>query len=314
MAQTYAEVWRSVKLHASAAPTFLVREWVNDAWKELTRFRPTANYLRVSSALTISASRSVAVVVTLGSATVTSVGLFVVGDVGRQFRVATFPSYTIIARPDANTITLDRVYGETGASATGEIYDGLALMPADFGEFELIADPYNQRRLAFWITVDQLNILDPTRQAGDTGPRLLATAAPSPVAATLGRVQYEYWPRPTAARSYPYTYFKKGTNLAENFAFTGAMSDAGDVLKKGALAQAARWPGTNDKANPYFNLSLGDRLQKEFQDGCQRLSLRDDDQGGTDLMRVHWERWPLADLAYNDQALRSTDATVADTY
>lgn len=312
--QTYADVWRSVKLHASAAPTFLVRDWVNDAWKSLTRFRPTANYLRVSAALTIAAARSLSVTATQGSATLTSLGLFVAGDVGRQFRLQTFPFYTIIAFVDVNTVTLDRVFGEDTTTAAGSIYDGLTLLPADFGQFDLIADPYNQRRLAFWITQDQLNILDPTRQAGDTGPRLLATAAPSPVPATLGRTRYEYWPRPSSARSYPYTYFKQGADLADSFAFTGAMADAGDVLKKGALAQCARWPGTADKANPYFNLSLGDRLEREFNDGCQRLSLRDDDQGGSDLQRVHWERWPLADLAYNDQSLRATDASIADIY
>ena len=314
MAQTYADVWRSVKLHASAAPTFLVREWVNDAWKELTRFRPTANYLRVQSQLLIRAERTVDVTVTYGSATVTSAGLFVAADVGRQFRMQTFPWYTIIAAMLPNSITLDRVYGEDDASATASIYDGVAVVPDDFAEFDIIADPYNQRRLAFWITEEQLNLLDPTRQSGDSGPRLLATAHPSPVPATAGRMTFEYWPRPTAQRTYPYYYFKKGQNLAETFAFTGALSDAGEVLRKGALAQCARWPGTTDKPNPYFNAALGDRLAKEFLDGCQKVSLRDDDLQGSDLLRMRWDRWPLADLAYNDQALRSTDATIADLY
>ncbi len=314
MAQSYAEVWRSVKLHASAAPTFLVREWVNDAWKTLTRVRPTANYLRVSSALTINAARSIVVTATRGSATLTSVGLFVAGDEGRTFRLQTFPNYTIIAVVDVNTVTLDRGFGEEDTSATGEIYDGYATMPVDFGQFDLIADPYNQRRLAFWITEEQLNMLDPTRQSSDTGPRLLATASPSPVPATLGQTRYEYWPRPTANRSYPALYFKQGANLAESFVFIGAMAEAGDVLKKGALAQCARWPGTSDKPNPYFNAGLGDRLEKEFLDGCQKISLRDDDQAGTDYLRIDWDRWPLADLAYNDESLRSTDATVADFY
>jgi len=314
MAQTYADVWRSVKLHASAAPTFLVRDWVNDAWKTLTRKRSTANYLRVNYALTINAARAVAVTVTRGSATVTSVGLFVAADVGRTFRVQNFPNYTIIAQPDINTITLDRAYGEDNASSTGQIYDGYAVLPADFGQFDLIADPYNQRRLAFWITEEQLNMLDPTRQSSDTGPRLLATASPSPVPATLGQTRYEYWPKPTANKSYPCYYYKQGTSLADSFAFVGALSEAGDVLKKGALAQCARWPGTADKLNPYFNLGLADRLDKEFDLGCQMLSLRDDDQAGSDYLRINWDRWPLADLAYNDQSLRRTDATIADLY
>lgn len=314
MSQTFGDVWRSVKLHVSAAPTFLVRDWVNDAWKTLVRKRATANYLRVNYALTINAARSLSVTATRGSATLTSVGLFVAGDVGRTFRLQTFPNYTIIAFTDVNTVTLDRAFGEETTTASGQIFDGYATMPADFGQFDLIADPYNQRRLAFWITEEQLNILDPTRQSSDTGPRLLTTASPSPVPATLGQMRYEYWPRPTANRSYPCLYYKQGANLTDGYAFTGALSDAGDVLKKGALAQAALWPGTSDKPNPYFNAALAANLKRDFEDGIQLVSLRDDDQGGSDYLRVNWDRWPLADLAYNDQALRSTDATLADLY
>jgi hypothetical protein len=289
---------------------------VNDAWKALTRSRSGQwAFLRTQAALQIAAARTLAAVTaTKGSATITSAALFVAADVGRQLRLSTYPFYTITVFTDASTVTIDRIYGEETATASATIFDGYAVVPADFGQFDLIADPYNQRRLAFWITADQLNLLDEARSASDTGPRLLATAMPSTATATLGRIQYEYWPRPTGNRSYPYTYFKQGANLAENFAFTGVLADGGDVLRKGALSQAARWPGTSDKANPYFNLGLADRLDAEFKAGVQQLSLRDDDQQGSDLARVHWERWPLADLAYNDASLRSTDATIADLY
>jgi len=106
----------------------------------------------------------------LAHASVTSAGLFVAADAGRQFRVGSSPYYTIQTFTNANTIVLDRVYGETtSAVAVAEIFDGYATMPTDFASFRLIPDPYNQRRLAFWITEDQLNLLDPTYQAGDTG-------------------------------------------------------------------------------------------------------------------------------------------------
>lgn len=315
MAQTYADVWRTVKLHASAAPTFLVRDWVNDAWKELTRFRPTANYLRSpQSSISIQAARTVTATATLGSTTITSVGEFLSTDVGRQFRFQTFPWYTIVAFTDISTVTIDRAFGEPDATASASIYDGVFVVPSDFGQFEIIADPYNQRRLAFWITQEQLNLLDPTRMSGDTGPRLLAAAGPSPVPATLGRQTFEYWPRPTAQRTYPYYYFKQAADLADSYVFTGAMAEAGDVLVDGALAKCALWPGTSDKPNPFFQMSLADRYEKRFQDGLQKLSLRDDDVAGSDYLRVNWDRWPLADLAYNDESLRSTDATIADLY
>jgi hypothetical protein len=210
---------------------------------------------------------------------------------------------------------LDRAYGEpSSAAAVALVLDAFATMPADFGSFRVIADPYNQRRLAFWITEDQLNVLDPTRMAGDTGPRVLVARAPSTYTPTLGQVQYEYWPRPTAARSYPALYNKQADTLNDTDVFTGVLADGAQVLIAGALAQAAGWPGTGDRPNPYFNATIARDKQLEFRQGIQSLSLRDDEQYPDDLATVHWERWPLADLAYNDQALRSTDATVADFY
>lgn len=314
MAETFGDVWRRVRLHVPAAPTFLVREWVNTAWKPLGRMRHWS-FLQGELRLTIAAARSLAAVtVTNGSTSVTSAGLFLAADQGRQFRVSTFPIYTIQTFTDINTIVLDAAYGETGATAAATVFDGYATMPADFESFRLIADPYNQRRLAFWISADQLNILDPTREASDTGPRLLAQRPPSTYTSTLGRPQYEYWPRPTAARSYPAFYNKMAARLDDTTTFTGVLAEAADILVNGALAQAALWPGTPDKPNPYFRREIHQEKQAEFLAGIQQLSLRDDDQHPDDLATVHWERWPLADLAYNDQALRATDASVADLY
>jgi hypothetical protein len=315
MAQDFGYAWRTVKLHVPLAPTFLVREWVNDAWKTLARVRHWT-FLKGDLRLTIGAARAIAAVtVTNGSATVTSAGLFVTGDAGRTFRVTSYPAYTILAVPDVNTLTLDTAYGETsqvGVAAT--IYDGFATLPADFESFRLIADPYTQRRLPYWITEDQLNILDPSRTASDSGPRALIATTTSPVAATLARVRYEYWPRPTAARSYPALYNRQPPRLDDTSTFSGVLAEGGEVLVAGALWHAASWPGTVDQRNPYFNLDLAKTKQAEFYAGVQRLSLRDDDQSPDDLATVHWERWPLADLAYNDQALRSSDATLADFY
>ena len=310
MAQTFDDCWRTVRLYASTAPVFLVREWVHTAYKQLAKRRNWA-FLRGRFTLSILASRSITTVVTQGSATVTSAGAFLSTDAGRQFRVGTGPIYTIQTVTDANTILLDSVYTEPdAAAATALIQDVYATMPADFGSFRIIADPYNQRRLAFWVTEDQLSILDPDRRTSDSGPRALVAASPSPYLPTLGRIQYEYWPRPTAARSYPAMYNKQADRLVDGESLTGVLGDAAEVLIAGALAQAAAWPGTTDLKNPYFNLPLAQAKAKEFEFELQQLSLKDDAQYPDDLASVHWERWPLADLAYNDHALRASDATV----
>lgn len=304
-----------MRLYAPAAPAFLAREWVNTAYKQLLGKRRWG-FLRGELILTINAARTISsCVVTNGSATVTSAGLFLAADQGRQFQVATYPTYTIQSFTNVNTIVLDRAYGETtSGAAAGRVLDAYATLPTDFGSFRLIADPYNQRRLAYWISEDQLNLLDPTRQAGDSGPRLLSAKSPSTYAPTLGQVQYEYWPRPTAARSYPARYNRQGARLTDGDLFTGVLGDGMEILTAGALALAAEWPGTTDNKNAYFNLGLAQMKRAQFLDGVQSLSLRDDEQYPDDLATVHWERWPLADLAFNDTALRSTDATVADLY
>jgi hypothetical protein len=323
VAQTFGDVTRTVRLYAPAAPPFLVRAWVNKVYKDLARARHW-NFLRKDLRLTINASRAVALVsVTNGSPIVTSAALFVAADVGRQITFANplsvisgnFPIYTIISEQSTSQITLDIPYGEpTTALAGATVLDAYFTAPADFESFRIIADPYNERRLAFWITPDQLNILDPTRQASDTGPRCLVEAAPSTYPATLGQMRYEYWPRPTAQRSYPAYYNVQAASIGDTTTFSGVLGDGADVLIEGCLAQAALWPGTPDRPNPYFNAPLAKTKAGEYALGLQRLALRDDEQHPDDLATVHWERWPLADLAYNDQALRATDATIADLY
>lgn len=316
MSQTFGDAWRRVKLHAPAVPTFLAREFVNIAYKRLAKARHWT-FLQGELRLTIQAARAIPVcTVTNGSPTVTSAGLFLAGDAGRQFRVGTLPIYTVQTFTDVNTLQLDIPYGEpSSAIAAASIFDGYATMPADFESFRLIADPYTQRRLAYWITPDQINVLDPTWSNGDTGPRcLVARGGGSTYAATLGAVQYRYWPRPTAARSYPALYNKQAASLNDTSILHGVLGDQIEVVVDGALAEAALWPGTKDLPNTYFNPAVAAAKKLAFLDGIQHLSLRDDEQAPDDLATVHWEHWPLADLAFDDHGLRSSDATVADYF
>lgn len=316
MAQTFGDAWRRVKLYVPAAPTFLAREWVNVAYQFLANSRQWG-FLRGETRLTVNAARAIgSCVVTRNSATVTSAGLFTAADAGRQFRVSSLPIYTVQTFTDVNTIVLDIPYGETSSpAAAATIFDGYATMPADFESFRLVADPYNQRRLAWWIQEDEINLMDPTWSVSDTGPRaLIARGGGSTYTPTLGAIQYQYWPRPTADRSYPVLYNKLASFLDDTTPLHGVLSQNVQVLIDGALAEAALWPGTQDQPNRYFNPAVAEVKKRAFQQGVQRLNLRDDDQTPDDLATVHWEHWPLADLAFNDRSLRSTDATVLDLY
>ena len=316
MAQSFSEVVRTVRLYASTAPLFLVRDWVNDAYKDLVRLR-NWSFLRGELDLSIFAARSLAsVAVGFGSANVISVGLFSGADVGRQFSVGSYPVYTVVTNPDPNTITLDRLYAgaANGAATNAKIFDAYAVMPADFGSFRVIADPYNRRRLAYWIHEDELNVIDPTRESSDSGPRCLVSASPSTLPTTLGRIRYEYWPQPTSQRFYPAIYNKQADNLTDVDTLTGVLADGGDVLVAGALSKAAEWPGTPDQRNPYFNAELARKKSQEFADKAQKLALKDDAHYGDDLMPIDWASWPLAAIAYDTVALRASDATLADYF
>lgn len=306
---TFGDLYRTVKLYASAAPTFLCREWVNVAYKQLAQTR-SWGFLRAEMRLRTSASKALTgVVVTQDSVTVTAVGQTAAADAGQQFRVGSGSVYTILEVVDADTYTLDQVYAEDSDSAAdGVIYTGYLTMPADFGSFRVIGDLANQRTIAFWLTEDQVLQLDPTRTAGDPGFRVLIARAYSTFPATLGRVQYETWPRPTAARSYPALYNRQADRLDDTDILTGVLADGGEVLIAGALAQAASWPGTNDLPNLYFNRGVAQDKRTEFMQGIQRLALKDDNIYPDDLATVNWARWPVGDLAYTDVSLRSSDA------
>lgn len=315
-AQTFGDVWRTVRLYVPAAPTFLVREWVNVSWKRLAKLRHWS-FLQSELRLTIQASRSLSpVTVTNGSTTVSSAGLFVAGDAGRQFRVAASPIYTVQTVTDVNTLLLDLPYGEdSSAVASASIFDGYLTMPADFESFRLVADPYNSRRIGFWYTPEQIRTYDPTWALGAASPRaLVARGGGSTYLPTLGRVQYALWPWPTTARSYPALYNQQAARIDDTTTFHGVLADAAEVLTDGALAEAALWPGTADQKNPYFNAATAQAKRTAFLDGIQHLSLRDDDQAPDDL----WNTWPVWDLAGGlgggDHYLRSSDATVADFF
>lgn len=313
MPATYSEIVRRVRLHASTAPLFLVREWVEAAYLELASHRRWS-FLRQPHTLVIQPARDLAsIVVTQGSTTITSTALFVAGDLGREIRVGTYPYYTITAFTDTSTITIDRAYGDvTDADTPAQVLSAFVTLPADFASFRTITDPTTRRPFPFWMHEDSLLRLDPKRDDGGGLPRALVAASPSPLASTLGRVRYEWYPVSTSARAYPCLYNKQPTLPDDTTTFTGVLADAQSVLTTGALSFAAKWPGTPDVRNPYFNLPLCDKLEKDFAAGIQSLSLRDDEQYGDDLLPEDWSETPPGDLGRSAYSLRSSDADLSD--
>lgn len=313
MASTFEQAWRKVLLYAPEVPPHLAREFVQQAYARLCEVRPWA-HLRVETHLQTLASRSLSVTFTNGSTAITSAGGFVATDVGRQLTVDSLPVYTIATVTSANAADLLETYKGTSGAATATIASRYLTCPADFGRFLTIVDPANQRQIPFWITEEALNAQDPHRTSSGDPARLLVAKGLSRVPSLLDRVLYEWWPYPTAARTYPALYLKRPQTLADTDAFAGVLGQRGDVLITGALAECARWPGTAQRPNAYFNLNTHRLLAEQFKSEVLSLALRDDDLYPMDLPVLPWHEYQTGQLAYDTNLLRASDATLASYY
>lgn len=235
MADDFGYCWRTVRLYCPAAPTFLAREWVNAAWKQLLAARHWG-FLRGELTVTVGA------------------------------------------------------------------LDEYLTVPADFGAFKVVVDPSRQVRISYNHTLAELAHVDPGRTHG--GPVMaLVAATPSTDPASYGRARYLYYPN-GAVSTLNIVYHKQADKLDDTSVFAGVLARNGEVLVAGALAQAALWPGTPDKPNPYFNAGLAQAKSLEFRNGIQGLSLRDDEQYPDDL----WDSWPECDCdCLEGGDIRTTD-------
>lgn len=312
MPQTFGDTWRGVRLNVPDAPVMLCRQWVQDAWNDLAH-RYGWGFLVNAGQITFLASRSLAVTVTQGSPIVTSAGLFVSTDATRTFSVGTYPLYQIQSVDSANQITLVLPFYGTGAGAvTGYIQDAYTTMADNFGRFVAVVDPINQRLVPWWATQEEMDLLDPTRTSVESTPRMLGAAQASQLPQTMGQMQYELWPKPSAAGALQYYQVLTPAALRDADLFPGVLRNRTDVLRSGALARCARWPGTQDRKNPYYSLGLATQHQTEFDKQILRLDLRDDDQFQQSWATIPWQRWSAWSWAYDTRLLQASDATIGD--
>lgn len=307
---TFEDAWRKVKLRVPMADAFLVRDWVQNAYKQIADAYPW-HFLFSEVLLRTAASATRTVGVTQDSVTVTGAG-FVAGDVTRQFRVGDTPVYTIVGVTAGVDATLDKAYaGSDAAAASATIQDIYARMPADFGALEFVWDLTNGKPIFYGFTQADLAQRDPSRAAnGD--PTILADWDIENHASLDNRVRYEWWERPTAENQYAVLYKIRPADLVEQTDLRGVFGVRPDVLVAGALAEAALWPGPSVQArNPYFSMALRKELKAEFDAQVLALQLRDDDQRLQSWFQYPWERWQslAGDTAVH---LRQTDASLAD--
>lgn len=312
MPDSFESVWRVVKAEASVVPTLLLRQWAQDGYSRLCDDWGWS-FLRKEGTIVINPSRTVSTTFTNGSLAITSAAGFLPTDAGRQIRVTRLPAYTIDTVTDPSDAVLTSVYTEASTTVNATIYDGYFICPPDFRRFMVILDRYYQRIIPFWMTEDDIAVADPARFFSDSGPRYLVAATYSPATATAGRVRYEYWPSPTAAKTYPYLYYRKADQLSDTTTLPGVLSERSDLLRTYVRAQAAGWPGTSDLQNPYFNPQLKMVLLQEWELERGKLENVDDNEYPQQLTLIHWER-RVGGIAPTASLLRSTDATINDYF
>lgn len=279
------------------APIFLVEDWVREAFRRAWESRkPAWSMARKEAGFSTADQKSGSVTVTKGSAFVPAVSLsLALTDEGRQFRTGiNQPVYSIECVDLAlNQIELDRAYTGVSGTFSSTVLDAYITFPEDFERFIVVLDPANFWQLRHWITDEQLNRWDPQRSNTTTPWALVSrryATIPKHKRSTeiVGRRQYELWPYATSAHEYWYFYAARPPSLTEDMEFPGLLGDRGDILRQGALARAAEWPGTEDRKNPYFNLTLAKRLQADFELELAKLEVTDEDIYPTWWEQVNW--------------------------
>jgi len=299
MGDTFGQITRSVLLRVPLAPVFLAEDWVRESYRRAWEYRkPMWSFARAESAFITNVQKGGLVSVTRGSKIVSGIdplvtpgGLqFVDSDETRQFRVsANQPVYTIeCVEAVQNTAQLDRVYtGTTNASAQATVLDAYITMPPDFERFIVVLDPGNFWQLRHWVTDEELNSWDPQRSSSGT-PWALVSRRQATIPQLVGLRQYELWPYSTSDHEYWMFYAKRPTVLSEDDEFPSLLADRSDIIRQGALALAAEWPGTETRKNPYFNLALSRRLRDDAELELAKLEVTDEDIYPTWWEKVNW--------------------------
>jgi hypothetical protein len=301
---TFQELYRSIQLVAPDVPLPLAQQFINNAGK---RIYDSARWsgLRAQSSFIIPVGVTSDVVATVqGTSTVSApAGTWTSAVVGWQFFVDNQAPFYTVTEFSTNGIQdvlfLDRPYaGESTPNAVTSVQLLYLPVAADFLHFIDVLDVVNQWRMRTGPLVEDLDIWDPARTYSGT-PWVFAQIEPTTLG---GRPRFEIYPRPdiTTAHTYPYRYQRRVAELS-------AASDVpaypirAQTLREGALAELARWPGTQARPNPYFSLDLSAFHEKQFNDALARDMREDQEINQTDVQYPAlynggwgWGAWPLA--------------------
>lgn len=290
MPATFGDVIRECQLTAAAVPALLIRQWAFDAYAELLS-GSRWGWQRETTEIRPTALRAAAIVLSPGSATVTSAALFLATDVGKQIRIAGEPLLFITAFVSTSQVTLSGVYLGTSTAVTASILDTFYTPPSSFQQWVEISDVTRECPVPWWLTLEEIRLWDPGMRQVGTPRALFAVAQRTPTGEAQKRATYAWWPLNTTGGVYTATYLRSPqlADLTDETALPDPLADRAYVLKKKVLANCAQFPGTPGEKNPYFNLSLATQLLAEYTRGRHDLSIVDDDQTPTQVIdTIDW--------------------------
>lgn len=291
---TFGTIWNRVLLFAPDLPPPMAQEFVRMVYRQVIGDHSWSDTRKDAEVLLPDAYSTGTVTVTNGSATILGSGVNFTNSslyVGRQISIGNIaPFYTITAVSESvpaggyDTLTIDRNYqNSTESGVTFSIGQYYVEFPTDLYVLERIRDQANG-----WYLITQtynqeyLDRVDVRRQS--TGTPTLVVPAPSRVGSD-GTVypRYEFWPRVQAKRFYSYRYRSNPELNSNTDRIISTLSP--EVLVYGALAHAAAWPGTAEKANPFFSTENHASYMKLYDNALQN-SIQQDLERTQDMITV----------------------------
>lgn len=293
---TFEQLWKRLLVYYPELPLPLAQEFINTAYSQaLAEYKWSG--LRGQGEFFIPAPYSDGTVdVSQGSATVNGNSTtFTLSMIGRQLIIGgKAPFYTIIGTTPS-TLTLDRVYGGESLTATPYVVQLVYITaPSDFSSWLSIVDVERNWKLHTNWTSEQLDAFDAQRKHA-VNTFILASTSPNTtsVVGQAGLPRFELYPRAQGPKSYPFKYLKKLPLLSAP-SDTPLFPIRGDVLRHGALAELALWPGTKQLKNPYFDMQQYathfERFKKEL------IPCEKEDQELAQTMITYADQMPFAPL------------------
>lgn len=300
MLDTFERIYKQVHARCPAAGLLMAQDFVRWSFREVIEKRKWSWAIKQSQFI-------FPALVNAGTCDVTANSNAVVGHgtawnatmIGLQFRTSTLtPIYTITAVPSATSLTLDQPWGFLTSLGTGyKIYLAYVVVPLDFHAFTTVWDPNFSWQLWTTIRQDELNMYDAQRASQGT-PYVVADYDYTALAIGGGAIsppipRYEVWPHLQQAYVIPFMYESRYPDLDDAGAALPRYIP-GDVLLEGALAQMARWPGTDrDHPSPYFNLGLATMHGTIFDKKVRELERQDDEVYSRDVWYESGPVWPM---------------------